>query len=153
VLPKQSTVPVSVIAGLSFDQYRRFFLVGTVVGLLAIALRELIAAALPADTPLFYSISVVVVYVFGILASYVLQHRFTFEVSLTKSDRRRFMTFIGVSLIGAVATWLLALVFRYELGVDQVFGQLSGSMAFAAAAVSSSILTYTLNALLVFRVS
>ena len=53
--------------GLSFHQYKRFFLVGTGVGLLAIAFRELIAAALPADTPLFYSISVVVVYGFGIL--------------------------------------------------------------------------------------
>jgi len=137
--------------GLSFHQYRRFFLVGTVVGLLAIALRELIAAALPADTPLFYSISVIVVYVFGIVLSYVLQHRFTFKVSLGNSNWRRLASFIAVALIGALTTWLLSLVFRYELGFDRIFGHLSGSMAFAVAAVTSSVLTYTLNALLVFR--
>ena len=137
--------------GLSFHQYRRFFLVGTVVGLLAIALRELIAAALPADTPLFYSISVIVVYVFGIVLSYVLQHRFTFKVSLGNSSWRRLGSFIAVALLGALTTWLLSLVFRYELGFDRIFGQLSGSMAFAVAAVTSSVLTYTLNALFVFR--
>ena len=153
MLPKQSTVPVSVIAGLSFDQYRRFFLVGTVVGLLAIALRELIATALPADTPFFYSISVVVVYAFGILTSYALQHRFTFKLNLKDSRGRRLISFIAVAFIGALATWLMSLVFRYELGFDRTFGHLSGSTAFAAAAVSSSVLTYPLNALLVFRSS
>ena len=137
--------------GLSFHQYKRFFLVGTGVGLLAIAFRELIAAALPADTPLFYSISVVVVYGFGIVLSYVLQHHFTFKISLGESNWRRLISFIAVALVGASTTWLLSLAFRYELGFDRVFGQLSGTMAFAAAAVTSSVFTYTLNALLVFR--
>jgi putative flippase GtrA len=151
--PDQSIVSAKAAIPLSLAQYKRFFLVGTAVGLLAIALRELIAAALPADTPLFYSISVIVVYVFGILLSYVLQHRFTFKVSLRKSNWRRLISFICVALIGALATWLLSLIFRYELGFDRTFGLLSGSLAFAVAAVSSSALTYTLNALLVFRSS
>jgi len=94
---------------------------------------------------------VVVVYIFGILTSYVLQHRFTFKVSLAQSNRRRLISFIAVALIGALVTWLLSLIFRYELRFDSTFGSLSGSMAFAAAAVSSSVLSYALNALLVFR--
>jgi putative flippase GtrA len=149
--PDQSIVSAKAAIPLSLAQYRRFFLVGTVVGLLAIALRELIAAALPADTPLFYSISVIVVYVFGILLSYVLQHRFTFKVDLGTSDWRRLTSFIAVALIGALTTWLLSLIFRYELGFDRIFGLLSGSIAFGVAALSSSVLTYALNALVVFR--
>ena len=147
----QSTVSASAIAGLSFRQFRRFFLVGTVVGVLAIALRELIAAALPADTPLFYSISIVGVYIFGILTSYILQRRFTFKLGPEESSGRRLISFIAVALIGALSTWLMSLIFRYGLDFDRTFGHLSGSMAFAAAAVSSSALTYTLDALLVFQ--
>jgi putative flippase GtrA len=136
---------------LSLDQYRRFFLVGTVVGLLAIALRELVALGLPADTPTYYSISVITVYAFGIVLSYVLQHRITFKADLRKSTWRRLSAFITVALVGALASWLLSLSLRYGLGFDKLFGRLSGSLAFAVAAVSSSVLTYALNALFVFR--
>lgn len=136
---------------LSLGEYRRFFLVGTSVGLLAIALRELIAAVLPADTPTYYSLSVIAVYVFGIMLSYVLQHRITFSVSLRESNWRKLISFIAVALIGALATWFLSLLLRYELGFDRIFGPLSGSLAFAVAAVSSSVFTYALNALVVFR--
>jgi putative flippase GtrA len=151
--PYQTITSAKAAAPLSLAQYRRFFLVGTVVGLLAIALRELIAAVLPADTPFFYSISVVGVYVLGILLSYVLQRRFTFKTSLEERTWRRLISFVSVALLGALVTWLLSLSFRYELGFDRVLGHSSGSMAFAVAAVSSSVLTYTLNALLVFRAS
>ena len=150
-LPKQQTAPDARTIGLSLDQYGRFFLVGTVIGLLAIALRELIAAALPVDTPTYYSISVIAVYVLGILLSYVLQHRITFKVRLGESNWRRLISFIAVALVGAFATGLLSLSFRYSLGFDRMFGRLSGALAFAVAAVSSSVLTYSLNALIVFR--
>jgi putative flippase GtrA len=135
----------------SLSEYGRFVVVGAVVGLLAIALRELIAVTLPADTPTYYSISVIAVYVFGIVLSYVLQHRITFRVSLGESNWRVLISFVGVALIGALATWLLALLLRYGLAFDRIFGRLSGSLAFAVAAVSASTVTYALNALFVFR--
>jgi putative flippase GtrA len=148
--PNQPKVPPEPATTLSLEQYGRFFIVGTIVGLLAIALRELIAAVLPADTPKYYSISIIAVYVFGILLSYVLQHRITFRESIEESTWRRLTSFIAVALIGALTTWLLSLSLRYGVGFDNIFGRLSGSLAFAIAAVSSSVLTYVLNALIVF---
>jgi putative flippase GtrA len=136
---------------LSLARYARFFIVGTVVGLLTIGLRELIALALPSDTPLYYSLSVLVVYALGTLASYVLHHGFTFESSQDLRNVNVFLPFVFVGLVGAASTWALSLFFRYGLEFGEHFGRLDGAAAFALAAVLSSALTYMLNALLVFR--
>ena len=50
--------------------YLRYAVIGAIVGISAVIGRELIAMALPADTPEFYALSVSIVYAFGILASY-----------------------------------------------------------------------------------
>jgi putative flippase GtrA len=136
---------------LSFLQYARFLLVGLVVGLIAIVLREWIARALPADTPVFYSLSIVVVYAMGILLSFALHSRFTFGVRTEFDKSERLAPFFAVALVGAMATWLVSLVCRYGLAFDRVFGELAGSAAFAVGAVTASLVTYVLNARMVFH--
>lgn len=135
----------------SLVQYGRFFIVGTVVGLSAIGLRELIAIALPSDTPLYYSLSVLIVYVLGVLASYVLHHGFTFQSSRDLHSVTVFLPFVVVAFVGAASTWALSVFFRYGLEFGELFGRLGGAAAFALAATLSSVFTYMLNALLVFR--
>jgi putative flippase GtrA len=136
---------------LSMLQYSRFLLVGLVVGLIAIFAREWIARALPADSPLFYSISVVVVYAAGIVLSFALHSRFTFGTHLPFSRTERFAPFLAVALVGAMATWLISITCRYAVGFDKLFGAVAGSVAFAVGAVAASILTYILNAHMVFH--
>ena len=139
------------LSKLSLGQYARFFLVGAAVGLSAIALRELIALALPSDTPVYYSASVLIVYTIGIAASYILHHGFTFRSDDNLRNPAVFLPFVTVALAGAASTWGLSLLFRYGLGFGELFGPLGASAAFALATLISSLVTYTLNALLVFR--
>jgi putative flippase GtrA len=136
---------------LSLQQYARFLLVGLVVGVIAVILRELISRALPADTPAYYSLSVIVVYAAGILLSFALHSRYTFGVGPRVESSGGLVPFTAVALVGALATWLVSLLFRYGLGFDRLFGDLSGSAAFAVGAVSASLLTYSLNAHMVFH--
>jgi putative flippase GtrA len=125
--------------------------VGALAGLLTIGLRELIALALPSDTPLYYSLSVLIAYALGTLASYVLHHGFTFQSSHDLHNVTVFLSFVVVGVVGAASTWALSLFFLYSLDFGGLFGRLGGAAAFAFAALLSSVLTYMLNALLVFR--
>jgi putative flippase GtrA len=135
----------------SLVQYARFLVIGFIVGVIAIVLRELIGRALPADTPGYYSLSVIVVYAIGILLSFALHSRYTFEVKAAALRCDGLVPFTAVALVGALATWLVSLVCRYGLGFDRLFGDLAGSAAFAVGAVAASLLTYSLNAHLVFH--
>jgi len=135
---------------LSFVQYGRFFAVGLFVGILAIVLRELIARALPADSPTYYSVSVVLVYAAGILLAFVLHSRYTFGVEANSTGPGKLAPFVAVALVGAFVTWLVSFICRYALGFDAFFGALSGSAAFAAGAVTASLVSYALNAHVVF---
>ena len=132
-------------------QYGRFFTVGLIVGVIAIGLRELIGRALPADTPIYYSLSVILVYAIGILLSFVLHSRFTFGAGANDASIVRLASFSVVAMVGALITWLVSMVCRYQLGFDDHFDAASGAIAFAVGAVTASLATYVLNAHLVFR--
>ena len=141
---------------ISLRQFFNYFAVGTFVGIITIALREGIGAVLPADTPFYYSVSIVIVYTFGTVLSFLMQRATTFRhtTSAGTGPRRQHLTqlarFTTVALIGAVAAWLLALALRYGIPLDSLVGPLAPSIAFGAAAVTTSFLTYSLNALIVF---
>lgn len=140
-------------ARLSTRQYSSYLLVGVFVGLVTVGLREVIGALLPADTPFYYSVSIVVVYAIGILLSFVMQRLLTFKSTMACSligDLPRLGRFIVVAGIGAGATWLIALGLRYGLAFDTIFGRYGASMAFGVAAVVASLITYSLNATVVF---
>ena len=149
--PPQDKPPRRFGDRLSFQQYVRFLVVGLIVGVIAVALRELITRALPADTPAYYSLSVIVVYAGGILLSFALHSRYTFGVGPRVDSSAGLAPFTAVALVGALATWLVSLICRYGLGFDRLFGDVSGSAAFAVGAVAASLLTYSLNAHMVFH--
>jgi putative flippase GtrA len=104
---------------------------------------------LPADTPVFYSLSVIIVYAIGILLSFLLHQRYTFRIR--SSSGRGLGLFFAVALGGAGLTWLLSVLLRYGLAFDALFGELGGTTAFALAALLSSLATYAANGRLVFR--
>jgi putative flippase GtrA len=136
---------------LASAQFATYIAVGIIVGLITVGLRALLAALLPSDTTVFYSVSVVAAYSVGVCMSFALQRRITFSRTDVHQVGRTFRLFVGVAVVGALATWALALVFRYVLLFDEVFGSLGATAAFVMAALSASVLTYTLNSRVVFR--
>lgn len=135
---------------MSFAQYARFLFVGGIVGVLTIGCRELIAHVLASDTPVLYSVSIVCAYAIGIATSFALNSRFTFKASRS-FDWYKFARFIVIALVGMLSTWLLSLLLRYGLKLHVVFGDASAGVAFAVATLLSSLITYPLNASVVFR--
>jgi hypothetical protein len=58
--------------------------------------------------------------------------------------------FTQVALAGMGATATLSYLIRYNLGLETVFGPLLPSFAFGLAALTASLLTYSLNARYIF---
>jgi putative flippase GtrA len=138
---------------MSLGQYIRFVAVGAFVGIVTVAARELIGHLLPADSVLYYSLSVVIAYALGIVLSYVINQQFTFTNRGPGASSVSFLLFVVVALIGALSTWLLALLFRYGAHLGVLLGDWTAAVAFALAAVVSTLITYPLNARFVFRTS
>jgi len=136
---------------MSFLQYARFLITGAVVAAITVGCRELIGRFLFADTPFYYSLSVVLAYVVGIILSFLLNQMFTFRRKATEGDWLQFARFVAIALVGMLSTWLISLGLRYGLSLDRYIGTLAAAAAFATAAFLSSAITYPLNALLVFR--
>jgi putative flippase GtrA len=135
---------------MSLAQYSRFLVVGGIVGVLTICCREVIAYILGSDTPVLYSVSVVCAYGIGIATSFFLNSRFTFTAS-GGFKWAKFARFTAIALLGMLSTWLLSLTLRYTLKLHVVFGDASAGIAFAIATLLSSMITYPLNAAVVFR--
>jgi putative flippase GtrA len=138
---------------LSLGQYARFMFVGGFVGVVTVACRELLGHILHADTPQAYSLSVVAAYAIGLVLSFLINHRFTYNGPAAQRNWRKFAQFVAVALVGMLITWALSLALRYGLRLDALIGSLAKPVAFATAALASSALTYPLNSLFVFRES
>jgi len=132
--------------------YLRYFVVGAVVGVLTIALRELFAIMLPADTPAYYALSVVLAYAVGIICSYYGHHKVTFSMhEAVGGHATAFTRFTFIAIAGLLATTSMSMLIRYGLPVDRLLGEYSGGFAFALATILASILTYSLNSVFTFR--
>lgn len=136
---------------LSLGQYGLYVLVGVAVGLVTVVLREIFSRTLTGDSALGYSVSVVSAYGVGILLSFFLQRRVTFAQGPTDARAGDLALFGMVAIAGAVLTWTLAMVFRYALQFDHWFGVHGATAAFVLAAILASVLTYSINATVVFR--
>tara|TARA_R110002073_G_scaffold2904_1_gene18777 strand:+ start:1932 stop:2351 length:420 start_codon:yes stop_codon:yes gene_type:complete len=134
--------------------YFRYAVVGAIVGLSAVLLREIIALALPSDTPTFYALSVAIVYLFGILASFAGHKRVTFSHIDPQeySSARALATFTLIALFGLLCTTGLSLLVRYYLPVIAHLGKFDGAVSFIVATLLTSIITFVLNARLTFTV-
>jgi putative flippase GtrA len=135
---------------MSLGQYARFVIIGAFVGIVSVGCRELIGYLLAADTAWNYSVSVAFAYAVGIMLSFLLNHRFTFGGDDSSRNWRIFARFAAIAVVGLVATWLLALALRYGTHLDARIGSAAKLVAFVAAALLSSLLTYPLNARFVF---
>ncbi len=135
---------------MSLGQYARFLIIGALVGVVSVGCRELTGYLLAADTAGSYSVSVAVAYTVGIVLSFLLNRRFTFGGDDGSRNWRIFSRSAAIAVVGLVATWLLALVLRYGTHLDARIGSAAKLVAFVAAALLSSLLTYPLNARFVF---
>ena len=135
--------------------YLKYAFIGTVVALIAIILREVVGRALPADSPVYYAISIILVYALGILISYVGHRLFSFGhvKDLHFSKSQSLGAFITVALLGMVSTMVLALGIRYLLPIDNLLGQYGAAFAFALATLITSVGTFILNGTYTFRVA
>jgi putative flippase GtrA len=114
------------------------------VGCVAILAREAIAAQLPADTPVYYTLSVALVYAGGILASYYGHRKVTFrDTSVSGRVFKSFRAFVLIAIFGMLATASLSILFRYGIPVQA--GRFQPGLAFALATLTTSLLTYRLN--------
>lgn len=136
---------------MSIIQYVRFLMVGGFVGLITVGIREVIGHLLTVDTVFNYSVSVTMAYIIGIVLSFLLNHRYTFQGDITSRRWRNFLLFFGVAFAGLLSTWLLSVGFRYSTNLDSLAGRFSGAIAFVLATLLSSLITYPLNAKIVFR--
>ncbi len=136
---------------ISYNRYPRFFMIGSLVGIATILVRELIASMLGSDGKLDYLITICGAYGFGIIASFTLQRLFTFRDHGDRRARDYFVLFTLVAIAGGVLVALLSFVFRYALLADSLFNQYAPSVAFITASLLVSVLSYWVNAKYVFR--
>lgn len=136
---------------LSLEQYGQYMAIAALVGVLTVACRELIALCLPQDTRIYYLISVLGAYGFGIALNFILQRMITFGKQARNKTRQYFLPFFIVALAGMGLVSLLALLLRYFFWFNLLFGAFSPSVAFTVAVIISSIFTYTMNTHVVFQ--
>ena len=127
--------------------YCKYLLVGAVVGIATIIAREIIAYILPADTPSYYLLSVVLVYAGGIIASFYGHNRVTFShIRNKRAAQKSIGRFIIIAIIGMLITSLLSYQIRYTTEMEPILGKLLPAFAFASGTVIASIATFLLNA-------
>lgn len=132
--------------------YTRYFVVGAIVGVLTVALRELFAYMLPADTPVYYALSVVLAYTVGIVCSYYGHHNVTFRMQeAVGGHATAFTRFAFIAIAGLLATTAMSMLIRYGFSMDRLLGKYAGSFAFALATILASLLTYSLNSAFTFK--
>jgi len=126
--------------------YCKYFFVGSIVGIIAIVAREIIGILLPADTPVYYMLSVTLVYAGGIIASFYGHYRVTFShISNKRAACESIGKFTVIAVIGMIVTSLLSYQVRYHLGLEPVFGKILPAFAFGTATVTASLVTFSLN--------
>lgn len=135
----------------SLKQYGQYIVIATMVGVLTVTCRELIALSLLQDTRTYYLVSVLGAYGFGIILNFILQRTITFGKQARNKTRQYFLPFFIVALMGMGLVSLCAFSLRYFFGFNILFGAFSPSIAFVVAVIISSVFTYTMNARVVFQ--
>lgn len=131
--------------------YCRYFIIGSVVGALAIFAREILASLFPADTPGYYLLSVVLVYIGGIFASYYGHRKVTFgHRKFAHVTVKSVCTFTFIAILGLIVTAVVSTFIRYEIPMTAVAERHKGALSFAIAIIISSALTFALNNMFTF---
>lgn len=126
--------------------YCAYFIVGSVVSLAALLVREMMQWALGADSPVLYASTVAVVNILGMVAGFYAHQRFTFEAHRNDGPARGSLwRFILIAALGTAVTAIAAVALRYGLRMDTWLGRWAPTLAFAGALVLASVLNYYLN--------
>lgn len=140
----------------SFSQYPLYFIIGGLISLFVIILRECLDRLISIESTRNYSASVILAYLIGIFMSFVLHSRITFysDRPLTSHQKvKQITSFFSNSLLSLVLTLLLSLIFRKILFLLPIPGNWINTLAFSFAALLTSIVTYLINKTIVFRLS
>ncbi|HFD11031.1 MAG TPA: GtrA family protein [Crenotrichaceae bacterium] len=135
----------------SYNHYPQFFIIGSMVGIATVLVRELISILLKSDGRMDYLISICGAYGFGIIASFTLQRLFTFRNHGKKRARDHFIPFTLVALGGCILVALLSFLLRYTLLSHPIDNEYAATIAFITASLLVSIVSYWVNAKFVFR--
>ena len=131
--------------------YCKYFLIGSAVGALAIFAREILGFLLPADTPDYYLLSVILVYSGGIFASYFGHRKITFSHrELSHVTVKSVCMFTIIAIIGLIITAVLSAFIRYEIPMSAVVERYKPALSFAIAIIISSMFTFSLNSIFTF---
>ena len=134
-------------------KYSKYAVVGAVVAIVAIGIREFIDILLPSDSPSYYTFSIFIAYLCGFALSYFGHKLISFSHirQLAFSHRHSMIVFVLIALLGMLVTMLVSLTVRYLLPMDVILGSWAASFAFAVGVLISSIGTFWLNRAYTFR--
>lgn len=130
-------------------EYIRFLASGALVGMVCVLLREAIASVMN-DSLWEYSISVVIVYIFGFFLSYFFQSIFVFQHRRSSWRPKHLASFLLVAGSCALAASFLSTTFRYGFGMDHMIGRLAPTISFVLGALAVSVFNYIFTKRLVF---
>lgn len=131
--------------------YSKYIVIGGIVGVITVLIREGISFVLPQDTPTYYAVSVVLAYCVGILLSYYGHRKVSFShAQPVGSTVESFSRFTVIAIMGLLATTGLSVLLRYKLPFDKYLSDFGAATAFAIATFLASLLTYSLNATFTF---
>jgi putative flippase GtrA len=135
-----------------FGKYPTYFIVGSFVTAVTVILRHTIGEFLQRSAEEF-AISIVAVSAIGIVLSYILQSRFTFQTqkTQTRSFRYKFVSYVAVQLAGMGVTIAFSLLIRYLLLPSPIPIKLRDTIAFIIASLIASAITYTVSKIHIFK--
>jgi putative flippase GtrA len=135
-----------------FSRYPVYFVVGGFVTLVSIVLRDMIGRFLQGSDG-GYVMSVAIVYAVGLILSYFLQSRFTFQTQKkkTRSFKYKFTYYTLVQLVGMGVTIVSSLLIRYLLFPLTILAQFRDTIAFVIASLIASVVTYGVSKIYIFK--
>ena len=136
------------------SRYHIYFVVGIVNTIVAVTLREITGIFLD-GYDFGYTISIVISYVAALALCFYLHDRFTFanqHKPKARHSERKITSFIATYFLGMGLTVVFSLGFRQIFQVyNMALVNLHDTMAFVVAALLTSVVTYLINKLFVFK--
>ncbi|MBB6732280.1 GtrA family protein [Cohnella zeiphila] len=133
-----------------YTKYLKYLMVGAASGIITVAAREVFQYFLNNSSVFSYVISVALAYIIGICVSYILNSHLTFNNKIKSTNFRLVVNFFVVSGIGFLSTTILSLLIRYLLSRIAIIS-FADTASFVIGTLITSILTYSLNSLFVFK--
>jgi putative flippase GtrA len=135
-----------------FSRYPTYFIVGGGVTLVVVILRDIIGRLFKQSAWEFV-LSIIIVYPFGVILSYICQSRFTFtnQRMRLRSFKYEFTTYTIVQLVGMGTAIVFSLLFDWLLSPLPISPKIRNTIAFIIASLIASVVTYTVSKMHIFK--